>query len=72
MQKVHSEGSPQRLDTLGVWSYKKRRRAIIGEEMRILYVSMTVRAIILSLPQRPRSRIADSEEPEKLKKRKKI
>lgn len=36
------EGYPHRMDTLGVWSYKKKEtRELIGEEMRILYVAMT-------------------------------
>lgn len=41
-RRLTPEGYPQRMDTLGVWSYqKKETRELIGEEMRILYVAMT-------------------------------
>lgn len=41
-RSLTSEGYPHLMDTLGIWAYKKKEtRELVGEEMRILYVSMT-------------------------------
>ena len=64
------EGYPQRLDTLGVWSYKKKEtRELIGEEMRILYVSMTrARDYLFLCLSAPAHESQIPEEPEKAEK----
>ena len=61
------KGFPQRLDTLGVWSYKKKEtRELIGEEMRILYVAMTrARDYLFLCLSAPAHESQKSETPEK-------
>ena len=64
------EGYPQRMDTLGVWSYKKKEtRELIGEEMRILYVAMTrARDYLFLCLSAPAHESQIPEEPEKAEK----